>query len=283
MIPPVDKREAFKTIATDLARGELAFPTSARVAMKVRQALDDPECHIEAAVKLVQAEPLLSARVVAMANSASYNRSRQEITDVRTSVLRLGFGTVRLLASALVTRQLSGGEAGHANQKVAAQLWEHTAHVAALARVIAQRVTNVDPETAMFAGIVHEVGGFYLLSRAKDFPGLLDDDFEDWVEAGEADVGRAVLKVLDVPGPVLAAIQEYWDGQLKTPPCTLGDTLLLCDALAPVASPLREIGSRKRGGDLNARVDQAIGDETLIRILDESADEVGSLTAALSC
>jgi len=47
---------------------------------------------------------------------------------------------------------------------------EHTAHVASLAHVIARRVTRLDPETALFAGIIHEVGGFYLLSRVKDHP-----------------------------------------------------------------------------------------------------------------
>ncbi|MDO9093258.1 MAG: HDOD domain-containing protein, partial [Rubrivivax sp.] len=65
----MDKRDAFKTMAAQVAQGELAFPTSAQVALKVRQALDDPECHIETAARLVQAEPLLSARVVAIANS----------------------------------------------------------------------------------------------------------------------------------------------------------------------------------------------------------------------
>jgi HD-like signal output (HDOD) protein len=249
--------------------------------MRVRQALNDPGCPIETAVKLVQVEPVLSARAVAMANSASYNRSRQQITDVRTSVLRLGFNTIRLLATALVTRELVGKDADHANQRTATQLWEHTAHVAALAHVIARRVTKVDAETAMFAGIVHEVGAFYLLSRAKDFPGLLDNAGEDWTEASEAKVARAVLRVLDVPSPVLAAIDEFWEGRLQEAPQSLGDTLILSDALAPVASPLREIGGSRRGGGTNARVDEAVGDQELMSVLEESDEEVATLTAAL--
>ena len=41
------------------------------------------------------------------------------------------------------------------------------------ARVLARRVTRQNPDAAFFAGIVHEVGSFYLISRAADFPGLL--------------------------------------------------------------------------------------------------------------
>lgn len=277
----MDKHAVFASIAADVAKGELAFPTSAQVAMKVRQALDDPDCHIEAAAHLVQAEPLLAARVVAMANSVTYNRSGQEITDVRTSVARLGFRTVRSLSMALITRQLAGTPAEPGLQKLASQLWEHTAHVASLAHVIARRVTKVDPETAMFAGIVHEVGGFYLLSRAKDYPGLLDGDFAEWLDGGEAVVGRALLQLLEVPAPVREGIDAYWEGFLAIPPESLGDTLLLAQYLAPVPSPLGRADSLEPGNAMAGSIDMAIGEETLSGILAESAAEVGSLTGAL--
>jgi HD-like signal output (HDOD) protein len=279
MILPMDKCTAFQTIAEQVAGGELAFPTSARVAMQVRRALDDPDCQIEAAAKLIQAEPLLAARVVAMANSVAYNRSGRDITDIRAAVMRLGFRSVRALATALVTRQLAGNQNPH--PELAAQLWEHTAHVAALAHVLARRFTRVDPETALFAGIVHEVGGFYLLSRSRDFPGLVDDDFNDWIETGEAQIGEAVLKVLAVPESVVDAIRVYWEGYLAIPPATLGDTLLLAEELAPVASPMHKLGGAEPGEGMSAKFDLILDQATLSDILRESAEEVASLTSAL--
>lgn len=275
----MDKRQIFQSIAASVAGGELAFPTSARVALRVQQALDNPDCHVEAAAKLVQAEPLLSARVVAIANSATFNRSGREITDVRTSVARLGFRTIRSLAMALVTRQLAGTPAAPASQELASRLWEHTAHVASLAHVIARRITKVDPETAMFAGIVHEVGGFYLLSRATEHPGVLDGGFGEWIESGEAEVGRAVLEVLSVPAPVKAALEDYWGGYLAIPPTTLGDTLLLAEELSPVPSPLHRIDDTEKRTAAN--LDIVFGEDTLSSILAESAEEIASLTGAL--
>lgn len=278
----MDRREIFKSIAAQAAKGELSFPTSAQVALRVREALDKPDCHIDAAARLVQAEPLLAARVVAIANSITYNRSGREITDVRSAVSRLGFATVRALATALVTRQLADAPGGAMERKLAAALWEHTAHVASLAQVIARRVTHQDPETAMFAGIVHEVGGFYLLSRSHEFPGLLEGDPAAWVEGGEADTGRAVLRVLSVPEAVTKAIEGFWDGYLAMPPTTLADTLLLADELAPVPSPLHPMGGDHHGEGMKASIDMVIGEETLISILKESAEEVASLTGALN-
>lgn len=277
----MDKSAAFKAIAAEVRHGELAFPTSAQIAMRVRRALEDPECHIEKAAHLVQAEPLLSARVVAMANSVAFNRSGREVTDVRTAVTRLGFRTVRALATALVTRQLAGSSPGQAGHEAAAQLWQHTAHVASLAHVIARRVTHLDPETALFAGIIHEVGGFYVLSRARDFEGLLEGEPTEWIDEGEREVGRAVLQVLTVPQPVVTAIEGYWDGYLAMPPVSLADTLLLAEELAPVGSPLHDRGGTGEGEGMSASIDMAIGAETLTSILAESAEEVASLNEAL--
>lgn len=276
----MDRLEAFRTIAAQAGRGELAFPTNVNASLKIQQALDAPDCHLEAAAKLVAAEPLLAARTVAISNSAAYNRSSGEITSVRNAVMRLGFRTLHALVAALIVRQFGSKLTDPALRAKATQLWEHTAHVAALSHVIARHVTHLDPETAMFAGIVHEVGGFYLLSRADEFPGLLDGNSEDWVEYGERIIGRAVLKKLDVPEPVMSAVEALWYGFRALPPKTLGDTLLLANDLSPVASPLHQ----KAGATSEqsaAIIDFEVGEGTLNSILDESAEEVKSLTAAL--
>ena len=275
----MERYEILRKIAAELERGEVSFPTHALVAMKLQRALGDPDCQVDEAARLIKAEPLLAARVVALANSTAFGASGRAITDVRSAVLRLGFRYLRSLATAVVTRQLAVTTSA-ADRQLAARLWEHTAHVAALAHVIARKVTHLDPETAMFAGIVHEVGAFYLISRAGEYPGLLDEDFSAWTETGEADVGRAVLKALSVPQAVIDAIEVCWQGFLAMPPTSLGDTLLLADELAPVESPLRDLDGCPREG-MAASIDMLIGEETLSEIMQESAEDVHSLTAAL--
>jgi HD-like signal output (HDOD) protein len=276
----MDRLEALKSIAAQAGRGELTFPTNVDATLKLQRALSDPDCHIEAAARLVQAEPLLAARTVAIANSVSYNRGGNDVTNVPAAVQRVGFRTLGALAAAVIVRQLDSEITDPQLRTKADQLWQHSAHVAALAQVVARRVSHVDPETALFAGIVHEVGGFYLLSRAQEFPGLLDGEPEEWIEHGEIAIGRAVLAKLGVPGAVMEAIEAMWNGLRALPPETLGDTLLLANDLAPTASPLHA-----RPGATSAQaaatIDFATGDGTLAQILEESAVEVRSLAAAL--
>jgi HD-like signal output (HDOD) protein len=273
-------QRALDTIAADAARGDLVFPTHAEMALRVQRMLDDPDCSIEALSKLIAAEPILAARVVAIANSVAYNRTGRGTTDVKSAVSRLGLKTVRVLATAVVVRQMETMSKTPEHRALAAQLWEHTAHVAALARVIAQRVARVDPNAAFFAGIVHEAGGFYLLSRAASFPGLLEGELGEWDGEGEARIGGAVLRVLGVPQDILDAAETLWGGYLSFPPQSLGDALLLAEQLAPVESPLSRIaGTGHEGAPVD--IDIEIDDETLKSILAESAEEVASLVAAL--
>lgn len=275
----MNRHEALKAIAAEARRDELVFPTSVSAAMRIRQALDKPDMSLTAAARLVQTEPLLAARVVAIANSVAFNRSGQEITDVGNAVSRIGFRTVRTLAQALIVRQMAGTPTLPAHRELVTHLWQHTSLVAALARVIARRITAQDPETALFAGLIHEVRGFYLISRADEFPEVVEPDIDlDGDTSVESDIGSVVLDMLDVPESVATAIRGVWNGYLASPPITLADTVLLAKQLSPVGSPLF--------GDvddpaLRASIEMVIEDQTLTEILEESADEIDSLSKAL--
>lgn len=276
----MDRLDAFKHIAAQASRGDLAFPTNVNASIRLQEALSDPDCHVEAAAKLIQADPLLAARTVAIANSVAYNRSGTEISSVRSAVQRLGVRTLQSLVAALIVRQIGSKITDPALQAMSAQLWEHTAHVAALAQVIARRVTHVDPDTALFTGIIHEVGAFYMLAQADAYPGIMQGEPEDWVEHGEMAIGRGVLRKLVVPEAVMASVEAMWEGLRALPPENLGDTLLLANDLAPVPSPMHQ----RPGATTPAAartIDFAIGEGTLDDILRESANDVKSLFSVL--
>jgi len=222
-----------------------------------------------------------------------YNRMGREVVDVKTAVNRIGFATMRSLVMALLTRQMAGAPSSPKQKQMADLLWEHTAHVAALARVIAKRVTHQNPDVAFFAALVHKIGGFYMISRAKDFPALLeigrpmlvvagdgDEEGQDLDVAVERDLAMAVLRKLEVPAAIIAGIADYWRGMLSIPAESLGDTLLLADYLSPVASPLRYADATTPEEDA-IHIDMIAGEALLSEILEESADEVNSLMQSL--
>lgn len=281
----MDRSAIYRRLATDAATKGITFSTHAKVALKIQKALEDADCSVEHAARLVSGEPLLAARIVAMANSVAYNRSDREINDIKQAVALVGFRVVRTLAMAIVVRQLASTPRDPLHRAMAEKLWEHTSNVAALAYVLARRVSRLDAETALFAALVHEVGGFFLLSHAGDYPGLLDGDVTDWSaewrDEGEVPIGRAVLDVLDVPDSVRQGIEGYWLHMLVLPPVSLGDTLTLADQLSPVSSPLGAESSATAARQQQLDIETAVGEKMLSEILDESAADVASLAKAL--
>jgi HD-like signal output (HDOD) protein len=275
----VNRIEAFGTIAAQAARGDISFPTSVNAVLRLQEALNDPDCHLEEAIRLVLGEPQLAARTVALANSSAFNAGNRPIANVRAAVTRIGYRNLQMLVASLMVRQFGSRIQDPILRVKAEQLWEHTVQVAALAQVFARRVTFVNADTAMFAGIVHEVGAFYLLSRADEFPGLLDDDDDKWGELCEDVVTREVARRLSLPEPVMDAIFELRGSWLHMPPSTLLDTLLLANLYAPVPSPL---GAAPRLPEHSeSALDFLVDEDSLHAIIDEAAELSDSMEQAV--
>ena len=251
------------------------------MALRVQQMLDDPDCAIDDLGKLIAAEPVLCARVIGIANSIAYNPGGRSITGLKSAISRLGFAALRALAAAVVVRQMKDTPRTKEDRALAEKLWEHTASVASLARIIAKRVTHQNPDAA-----------FFCRHRARDWQLLPDFPRPAPFRASSAAIsspgmrkarpasGRAVLRALKVPGHILDAVEGLWSGYLALPPCSLGDTLLLADEMSPVESPLDALAGMGRKG-MQAELEVAINDETLTGILAESAEEMASLSSAL--
>jgi HD-like signal output (HDOD) protein len=276
----VNRAEAFGTIAAQAASGELSFPTSVNAVLKLQQALNDPDCHLEEAVRLTLGEPRLAAHTVALANSSAFNAGGRPITNVRTAVTRIGYRNLQMLVASLVVRQFGSRIQDPGLRRKAEQLWEHTVQVAALAYLFARRVTCVNPDTAMFAGIVHEVGSFYVLSRAEDFPGLLDDDSEEWIALCGDAVSREMARRLALPETVADAILELRGSWLNMPPCSLLDTLLLANMYADVPSPMGMVPAPLPAHSDSA-LDFLLDEESLREIMRDAEDLAMSMGPAM--
>jgi HD-like signal output (HDOD) protein len=277
----MESKEALRQLVDEVEHNELVFSTHAHIALQVRMALDDPEIHLEKAAKVVQAEPLLAAKAVALANSVAFKRSGNPISDVRSAVTRLGINLIRDLSTALIMRQISASPSA-AHEVLATRLWEHSSHVAALCYVLAKRISHQNPDKAMFAGMVHEIGGFYLISRATAYPGLIDDGVdESWRTGGEALVAATVLRALAVPEDIATAVKALWQGNITMPPRSLADTLFLANCLTPIANPLQGATSDADRTEILALVAQVMADKELASVLEESGEELDTIAASL--
>ncbi|KON80779.1 HDOD domain-containing protein [Azoarcus sp. PA01] len=261
-------------IADDLSSGDITFPTFLDAVMKIRMALDNPRLTVDELARVLGAEPLVSAKVIRLANSAALNFSGNDVCDVRSAVIRVGFSAIRALAISVAIEQLMLDREMAPYASKARRLWEHSLDVAALSFVIARKLTRFNPHEAMFAGLVHDVGYFYLLSRVARHPGVAhDDDLSRLLSEWHAAVGHAVLGALDAPDAILDAVSGCGTAYEGDSPATLANVVHLANRLTTHPNPF------SRPGEIPPT--QPAPAAAVAEIVAESRDERNSLMSAL--
>ncbi|WP_300454870.1 HDOD domain-containing protein [Accumulibacter sp.] len=273
--------QLLEDIARDLSGEVVCFPTFLDITFQVRSALKNPDLTIKQLAKLVGAEPLMSTKVIRLANSAAMNRSGRSIVDVSGAIARVGLEAVRSVSFAVAMEQLLNSKKMAPFQALSRRLWEHTMHVTALCRVLARRCTPINPDEAMFAGLIHDIGVFYLLSRAASFPELVADPAElhQLLAHWHADIGHALLAAMGLPEDLLIVVREHEQDRRLTTLDGVGDVLFVANKLANVQQGWRD-------PQYCAAVDTTVlahlyDPEVLGALLSESAEDVASLKSAL--
>lgn len=278
----MDRNQALQCIVRQACAGELVFPTHMSAALRLQRALGDPDCHLDKVADMVLAEPLIAARLVAIANSVAYTRFGGHVSNVRKAVGLLGFKPLRALVAVIVVRQLAEEIKDPGLKHQARLLWHHSAQVAALAKILAREFTAIDPETTMFAGVVHEIDGFYLLSRAGELPELLTDTLDAGGHDSRASLSACILQALKVPPMIATAVGALFADHCHLPPLTAGDILLLANSLATARSPLPEWAGHHADKDrIGPAADFKMADKSLQGVLIDCDEEIQAVMDAL--
>ena len=273
---------AFREAFTAAKVGELNFPTSLDASRRVLKAVENPDIGLATLAKIVVSEPLLSAKVIRLANSVALNPSNQIIRDVRLAVVRVGMDPIKALAMVLIMNQLRQSQRHSGTRNLSGRLWERSVNVAALAYVIAKKMTSLNPDEAMFAGIVHDLGRFYLLSQAVDYPELLENQaaLAETINDLAERATRLVLGELNLPASVVEAVMASRQYGKTMPPSTLSDVLFIARALSPRQDPFSELDPRVVP-IANTVTALGLDQSTVAEVIAASGDEIYSIAVAL--
>lgn len=265
-----------QTLASDLSTRQISFPTFTGATIRVRTALADPTIDAERLARAISAEPLLPARLIQIANSVAMNPGGKPVSDVRSAVMRVGHDVVRSTAVALAMEQLRAAKDVQIFHEQAEWVWRHSLEVAAISYVMARKHSRLNADEALFAGIVHDIGRFYLLSRATAYPELVDhpQELDALIQEWHGSIGQAVLHEFHLSEPTLRAVSEHEYHQAAIPPRQLVDVVTLANRVALQTNPPKYPSHVER--DV-----QPVDDAGLMQSLAESAEEIRALLAAL--
>jgi HD-like signal output (HDOD) protein len=215
--------QMLEDIAKELA-GEVVFPTYFDAVLRLRKMLQDPNQSIAGIAAAVSVEPLISAKLLHLANSVAFNPAGQQVVDLKSAITRLGLNAVRTAALSIVMAQLLRAKGMAEFSELTHALWDHSIKTAAAARVIAKTVPRLNPDEAMLAGLIHDLGAFYMLYRATQYEELRHrpDSVKYLIVQWHESIGVSLLDALGLPEEIVNATVDH-------------------DHLRPTPSPIRSL------------------------------------------
>ncbi|VVO22548.1 HDOD domain-containing protein [Pseudomonas fluorescens] len=195
---------------------DLVLPTLPEVALRIRQAAEDPDISVSTLSKVIGRDTALSARLIKVVNSPLL-RAAQEVTDLHTAVNRLGVNYSSNLAIGLVMEQIFHARSEVVEQKMR-EVWRNSLEVAGVSYALCRSHTQLKPDQAALGGLVHQIGVLPILTYAEDHYELLSDpiSLNHVIEHIHPLLGDKLLSVWEFPEMLVKLPGQYLDFQRQS-------------------------------------------------------------------
>ncbi len=229
----------------ELVRTNANLPPLPEILFGLQKLMEDPDCEVEDVYRLIKTDPVLSGRLITLANSALFGTGKEETRNLEDAVVRLGMQQVMDLVFALELPKTF--KKSKAFDQI--QFWKHSMAAAFITRSLAKKLlADFDElEASFLAGLMHDVGilvldniisqeysNFLTLKdlSATDKPLALLEEEEFGVAHPE--VGAEFMKKWWSLSPkvISAALAHHGGGPVKGEPLTLNQIVSTANRIA---------------------------------------------------
>ena len=172
---------------------ELEIPTLPEVAVHLRHAIQK-DLSLEETVKIIQIDPVISAKLVEVANCPLY-LTLVPARNCLDAVKRIGLNGTRNLVIALSIKQIFKSRSVLIKEHLET-LWKQSLYLSALSFVLASSSQQQNPEDALLAGLICDIGAIPFLSFVANLPPefINDTEINQAIPVVVGNVGATVLK-----------------------------------------------------------------------------------------
>lgn len=205
------EQKILQQLELKIRTNELVLPSMPDVFLQVKKIVDDPSSNMDNIAKIITRDPSLTARILKVANNALY-RNNNEITNLQLAVSRMGLQLIKTLVTSHAITQMFNQPKG-VLKPFFNQLHHHSAEVSAHAYAIAKNFTKLNPDDALLAGLVHNIGYLPMATCVESFPEVEDnpDLFIEVMGKMHTKVGEMILKSWSFPDHIIDASIHYVD------------------------------------------------------------------------
>ena len=268
-------------LASDLDNGTLNLPAFPDVALRIKSALEDEEVTAEKVAKLISSDPVFSGKILKLANSALFHAGGNKINDIQTAITRMGFKVAYNTAVSIAVEQLRSKNAPAHIIPYLQECWHHSVQVAAYSYVIAKKQTRINPDTALLAGLLHDIGKYYILSRAENYPELIDTPkvLEEVMHEWHTGIGRGILESWNLGEELCIVADEHETLDRHSEDVDLTDIVMVANLFSHRDE--KDAAPDLQWDDIHATRQLKLSEESAIEVISESEEEINSIISAL--
>lgn len=187
---------------------EVDLPSLPEVALRVNAGIKQADHDIRKLAMEIQADPMIAARVIQVANSALY-RSARPLDSVQDAISRIGVRALQVILMSVVLRNLFKPKTRLIHERARA-FYAYSIRVGAVSHILARHLHGFDPEHAFLAGLLHAIGVMPILIVADERAELANDPhlLERVIQELCGTVGELLLQQWDFAGDLQTIARE---------------------------------------------------------------------------
>lgn len=196
-------------LMSDLKANRLELPTLPQVAIKINQIVEDRNSSVKDVAQVVATDPALSARLIQVSNSPLLS-CVHKIDNVHSAVTRMGSNMVRNLVTSFLVKQLFRTRNKSLHTRMT-DIWNHSAHVAAICHVLAREYSYLKADEVMLAGLLHDIGKLPILAKAVSVPSMTHNEkaLDMVLDKLHPALGKAILTTWQFTPALITAVAEH--------------------------------------------------------------------------
>jgi signal transduction histidine kinase/HD-like signal output (HDOD) protein len=266
---------------SDIAReleGNVVFPCNPEISISLQQSLAQADLAFDELLRLISLDPLLACKMLQRANAQQTASQLPPVRDLKAAIRLLTPAVVQRLAGEVVQQQIAVAASMAGFESAPLPMWHHSVFVAQAARVIGQRLTTLNPDECLLAGLVHDLGAHYMIYRTALYSELRmrPETVAHLVAQWHDSIGQTLLETLQMPSAIADAAANH-DSLAAVPsrPRSLRDVVYLANLLAAAEGILPLADETAPADDGKVRLP-----ESCRALLPEIKEAVRALSAA---
>ncbi|MDF1583935.1 MAG: HDOD domain-containing protein [Methyloprofundus sp.] len=205
-------------VQTEIDANRLILPTLPDIALKVRDLVSKGDASASELSDMIITDAALAARLIQVANSPLY-RGTNEVKNIQMAVSRLGNNTIKTLITSLVMQQMFTPTSKLLETEFKKN-WEASVNVSSICRALVTFAPHLNPDEAMLAGLIHQIGKLPILMLAENIPEFRDSPtrLDKLLEKAHPPIGKIIMQTWSFPAELKEVASEYVNFQRDSGP-----------------------------------------------------------------